>query len=1754
MAPQSLAMDLSYLPNSSLTDHALTSHIASRYHQGLPFVSVSTGTLIALNTFAPFDINQDQTFKDLAARVYNRLCKRGESQVVVFLGESGSGKSEFRNSLATHLLTLSNNPLSTKIKHAESVFAAFTTTKTAHSLLASRSGHVLELQYDSDATLIGASLLDYRLERARITKVPTAERNYHIFYYLLAGTTESEKEHLALSDINSARYRYLGHHTQLKVGIDDKQRFKQFKVALKNLEFSRADIANICQILAAIIHIGQLSFRSTGADGTSSAAIEVTNTDTLSCISSFLGVRSNLLENTLSYKTVSVQNDRVTLILDQKGARENADELARALYTLLFTWILEKINTRLSQGRSGWTDGLSSLIDTTITVVDFPGFTLSSSVPTLDKLLHNSANEMLYNYMLKNYFEKPIEKFGSEEVVVPASEYFDNSDTVKTLFRPSVGLLSVLDDYTRRDKDDASLLESCKRRYEKNPAIEFENRGFIIRHFAGEVDYSTENLIASNAEFISSDIISLFTSSSSSDFLKDVFRASAVVDRESSGAITQAHLSSKPLRQPSLMRSSRDTEEDSPKKKKKIPYASGQLLTAMDNLIDSFGDANPYFVVCLKPNDHRLSSSFDARCVRQQIKAFGIPEIARRVKQNDFSVFLTYNEFINIANADADGMPPTNISERDQVISMVSSQSWLERDARFGLTGIFLSENAWLQLVDPKMTFAANANQLYLDAGDEYGPQYADGENYYYDMDAKSIGGATTGGGDMFRFTDSRSMNKEMLIQTKELGEGEGDEAEVVAETGSRKRWLFIVYMWTWWVPDFFIRVFGKLDKKHIRVAWREKLAINLMIWVTCVSCVLFLIGFPLLICPLQNVMTTQELTNYNSDDSPDKVYTQIRGVVFDITDFSHAHYPPIVPSDDILDYGGKDSTDLFPMQLSAVCSGSNSSISPYLVWGGVNTSDSNGKYHDFRYFTNDSRPDWYLQKMQFLNKNYRKAYIGYTPEAIEKKASKDQAVVASLNGYVYDFSDYVAGKMTVKAPHGKEAPSNINKNFMNQHVVDLFQNFAGQDVTDKFNNLDLDSDEKFELDRCLRNVFMIGKLDTQNSVRCKFARYFLLAITVFVVAIIGFKFIAALQFGKNGIPDDLDRFVICQVPAYTEDEESLRRAIDSLARMNYDDKRKLLLVICDGNIVGAGNDKPTPRIVLDILGSAPDVNPPALSFESLGEGQQQHNKGKIYSGLYEVHGHIVPYVVVVKVGKESERNRPGNRGKRDSQLLLMRFLNRVHYNMPMNPLELELYHHIQNIIGVNPAYYEYLLQTDADTMVSPESASQFVSSMINDTKLQAICGETEISNSRSSFVTMIQVYEYYISHNLIKAFESLFGSVTCLPGCFSMYRIYEAASGKPLFVSNAIVNGYAENRVDTLHVKNLLHLGEDRYLTTLLLRHNSRFKTKYTRHATAYTVAPGSWSVFLSQRRRWINSTVHNLVELAPMSNMCGFCCFGMRFIVIVDLFSTIIQPVTLAYLAYLFYLVGKNPHDVPLTSIIMLAAIYGLQALIFLLRRRWEMIGWMFVYILAIPVFSLALPLYSFWHMDDFSWGNTRVVQGEKGQRLIYTDEGKFDPREIPMERWVDYQSRAWSQNAANDAESVAAFSQAPTEAYPGDRASQYTMGAARQSMADMSIYQDTPANANRAPTMRSSTFGGNDVEMSMLQSGRPQSTIMPNFPTDEQITNEIREILSTADLMTVTKKSIRLQLERKFGVKLTAKRDYINYIVEAILTGDL
>ncbi|CAL1707963.1 unnamed protein product [Somion occarium] len=489
--------------------------------------------------------------------------------------------------------------------------------------------------------------------------------------------------------------------------------------------------------------------------------------------------------------------------------------------------------------------------------------------------------------------------------------------------------------------------------------------------------------------------------------------------------------------------------------------------------------------------------------------------------------------------------------------------------------------------------------------------------------------------------------------------------------------------------------------------------------------------------------------------------------------------------------------------------------------------------------------------------------------------------------------------------------------------------------------------------------------------------------------------------------------FAVCLVTCYSEGEESLRTTLDSISTTTYADARKLLFVVADGMITGAGEKKSTPDICVSLLDADPRFgNPVPMTYMAVGSGSKAENRAMIYAGHYIVAGRRTPTVVVVKCGTEAEAasdKKPGNRGKRDSQLILMNFFSRVTYNDRMTPLDFDLFRKIHVLMGVTPDFFE----VDADTKVFPDSLKYLVNCMHHDQMIMGVCGETRIANKRQSWVTAIQVFEYFISHHLAKAFESVFGGVSCLPGCFSMFRLKaRKTSGDdwvPLIIKPEIVKEYSQNVVTTLHQKNLLLLGEDRFLTTILLRTFPNRKMMFLPQARCRTVVPDTFSILLSQRRRWINSTIHNLMELVLVRNLCGTFCFSMQFVVFMDLLGTVVLPIAIS-LTYML-IVGmalSPPHNfeeaIPL---LLLIAVLGLPAVLILITtRKVVYVFWMLIYLLALPVWNFILPVYAFWHFDDFSWGETRKVEGEaKG-------EGHGDGHaaeiiiNVPLRRWEDWE----------------------------------------------------------------------------------------------------------------------------------------------------
>lgn len=177
------------------------------------------------------------------------------------------------------------------------------------------------------------------------------------------------------------------------------------------------------------------------------------------------------------------------------------------------------------------------------------------------------------------------------------------------------------------------------------------------------------------------------------------------------------------------------------------------------------------------------------------------------------------------------------------------------------------------------------------------------------------------------------------------------------------------------------------------------------------------------------------------------------------------------------------------------------------------------------------------------------------------------------------------------------------------------------------------------------------------------------------------------------------------------------------------------------------------------------------------------------------------------------------------------------------------------------------------------------------------------------------------------------------------MYRIKAPKNGSwvPILANPDIVLEYNENVVTTLHEKNLLLLGEDRFLSTLMLRTFPKRQMMFVPQARCKTIVPDTFSVLLSQRRRWINSTVHNLMELVLVSDLCGIACLSMQFSVFIDLIGTVVLPAAIVLTVYVIVSVAisENRNWQP---IILLCCILGLPAvLIVLTTRKFIYILWM-------------------------------------------------------------------------------------------------------------------------------------------------------------------------------------------------------------------
>eukprot|EP00842_Homolaphlyctis_polyrhiza_P004191 jgi/Hompol1/4773/HPOL_003867-RA len=1696
------------------------------------------------------------------------------------------------------------------ILKVDSILAAFGNATTPVNPNASCYARYSEIQFAQNGRMAGIKVIESLLEKSRVSGAHDGGYSFHIFYYLLNGASHDERVQWHLSD--EAHFRFLTSTRMTTVGFAQTRgsaAMDELRENLRALGIGRRQQTQLWQLLAAILHLGNITFQSAAKEGD---PCTVRNQPQLQLVADMLGLSAATLQTVLTSRSSFVGKSSISAMLDATSAARQRDSLARALYAVIFDWILEQINQRLCLAESEWSNFVS--------IVDIPGL-VGINVPDngMHRLLVNYANEQLLAHTMTEFFTIPKDAFTTQNIPFPESSPY-NREILSVLSSPRIGVLPIIDQQAARNGTDQTITAKI---YEANldsslfvsSSSKKLSYAFGIRHFSGIVEYDVRGFAHHDADVLQSDFVTMVRGNpeqpgTANVFLRSIFSNKVISTRtvgQNGGAVVSA---TNKGRFPSLRRR-KERADDEDESLDATATIGHEFRTAFGNVIDTIAECQSWFVFHIKISDTPSGSKVDNKVVERQVAGMHLASLITNP-----AVIYTYIQPHADFVARYKGV--VSLWERDPKAaceSLCRYRNWTKNDAIVTATSIFLSETAWRSLEDrlrakEQQDEARNAKVSAASqpaTGTSNQPRSNNPSGTTTPIEELELALNNFGNDSKNRSTDSLSKSifnpsRASLTYSGEQASVAGDsdsasnfESEfeddvpyknparssatfsggggggrggaarntndvelgnmppkkepppVVKKRMSRSRCCWLSFTWATtfcWIPPC-LSICCCMKAWDRQIAWREKVALCIIIFLMNAFILFFIVGLGFVLCPKKAQLSPGEISGLYSYGPKAAVY--MYGSYYfipDTIDFHNKYYmdnqaaTPRYWESAVL---GHDVSQMFPK------------------WYGPNWQTWCPSFPQPAGFQlTDPIPTgskWYTH---VSNKNYfstlssaRKGVVVWDTNTIADAITKNRYFLVMYDN-VYEVTAFYNLALN---------PSQTQGFFLGSYfktVADRNANKAGVDSTSLFDYLKSQDPTTYNnVMSCLNGMFYVGKVDHRNDLQCVVPNYVLLAASAVLVALIGFKFLAALQFSSARQPEDPDKFVICQVPCYTEGEVSLRRTIDSLSNLIYDDKHKLLFIICDGMIIGSGNDRPTPRIVLDILGVDPSVDPEALPYQSLGDGNAQLNYAKVYSGLYEINGHVVPFIVVVKVGKPSERVKPGNRGKRDSQLILMRYLSRVHFNQPMTPLELELFHQMKNVIGIDPSFYEFVFMVDADTQVTTGSLNLLVSHMTRDLRIAGSCGETTIANERKSFTSMIQVYEYFISHHLAKAFESLFGSVTCLPGCFSIYRI-RTSKNTPVLVAPGLVSDYSENNVDTLHRKNLLHLGEDRYLTTLLLKYFPHMKTTFTPDAKCQTYAPDQWSVLLSQRRRWINSTVHNLFELLKLRELCGFCCFSMRFVVFVDLLATFIQPSALIYIGYLVYAaVTDTSTSFPLISIIMVACVYGFQIFIFLLRTEWQHIGWMIMYLLAIPLFSFYIPIYAFWHFDDFSWGNTRMIMDEgKGGPVEkkVAEQDWFDPDSVPLMKWVEYDAqRKPGSSDKDDTRSLPSYrSGGPLDAQSNYGGSFYERSAAGSVYGGGSVggaasrppQIQTQADPSGMLSLPRSLVSVGSTNAGILQPAAPAAVATAvalgvgsqgrqhagGFPTDEEILREVRHILATTDLMKVTKKSVREQLSKK------------------------
>ncbi|NWH20603.1 MYO15 protein, partial [Grus americana] len=611
-----------------LQEAAVLSNIRTRFERQLIYTYIGS-ILVSVNPYRLYNIYGTEQVLQYEGRAlgenpphlfaianvaYSKVMDAKHNQCIIISGESGSGKTEATKLILRYLAAVSQKrSTAPQILEATPLLESFGNAKTVRNDNSSRFGKFVEI-FLEDGLICGAITSQYLLEKSRVVFQAKSERNYHIFYEMLAGLPTQQRQRYCLQGAETYYYLNQGGNCEIP-GKDDAEDFRRLLNTMEVLSFSVEEQNSIFRILSSVLHLGNVYFEKYETDCQEVATV-VSATE-IRTVAELLQVSPEGLQKAITFKVTETLREKIFTPLTVESAVDARDAIAKTLYSLLFGWLTDRIN-KLVYPRQ---EALS------IAILDIYGFE-DLNFNSFEQLCINYANEYLQFFFNKIVFQEEQEEYLREQIEWKEIPFSDNQPCIDLISQKPYGILRILDDQSCFPQaTDHTFLQKCHYHHGMNPLYtkpKMPLPEFTIKHYAGKVTYQVHKFLDKNYDQVRQDVLDLFISSRTKVVANLFFGHAQVMARQRS----------------LVRRSSTRT------RRYKAPTVAARFQQSLLDLVEKMERCNPFFVRCLKPNNKKEPGLFEADVVSSQLRYSGILETIR-IRKEGFPIRIPFLVFID---------------------------------------------------------------------------------------------------------------------------------------------------------------------------------------------------------------------------------------------------------------------------------------------------------------------------------------------------------------------------------------------------------------------------------------------------------------------------------------------------------------------------------------------------------------------------------------------------------------------------------------------------------------------------------------------------------------------------------------------------------------------------------------------------------------------------------------------------------------------------------------------------------------------------------------------------------------------------------------------------------------------------------------------------------------------------------------------------------------------------------------------------